>query len=350
MTEDYRVSQSKVKTWRRCHAAYDYKYVQKLRKKRKSRPLQFGTMIHEMLELHCNGLDPFSYLDGLRSDVEAMKLFKQERDEFGDILEDVEDIMTDYFNHYDDDEDLVFVRKRKRQAEHHFEIELFPGVIWNGKIDNLVITPNKLRWLGEHKSFKRRPSDDDRWRSLQGATYIRANDILGWEPLDGLLWDYVKSKPPAIPHILQDGSMSQKKLDTLPAKIRRVAKERGEKANEYPQLMASAEKNMGEYFFRVHAPVQPQVVDMVFEDFEATVKEMVKGHGKCSDMNIDMHCSWCDYEPLCRAKLQGLDIDFTKEREYRDGTKTKSDYKEPDPAIIHRASFEDVQKFGKQRK
>ena len=33
-------------------------------------------------------------------------------------------------------------------------------------------------------------------------------------------------------------------------------------------------------------------------------------------MNIERHCSWCDYEPLCRARLQGNDFDFIKERQY----------------------------------
>jgi len=131
MSEGFKVSQSKVKTYRRCHQAYHYRYVEKLRKKGKSRPLQFGTMIHEALERHFNGDDPMAYFEELRNDVAAMKLFAQERDEYGDILEDTQDIIADYLEYWDSD-NLRPVRKARRGAEHTFEIELFPGIIWNG--------------------------------------------------------------------------------------------------------------------------------------------------------------------------------------------------------------------------
>lgn len=341
-TDKFLVSQSKVKTFRRCHQAYHYRYVEKLKRKRKSRPLQFGTMIHKMLERHINGDDPMDYLVELQADVAQMKLFAQEREEYGDIITDVADIITDYIEHYQDD-GLRFVRKKGRGAEHSFEIEIMRDVIWNGKLDAIAVTPNKLRWLVEHKTFTRRPSDDDRWRNLQSVTYFRANDILGWQPLDGALWDYIKSKPPAIPGLLKDGSLSSKNIDTLPSTIRRViAEQEGADETAYAWLMEKAERNRSEYFERIHTPVNRAVADMVFADFEATVREMVDKHGKCSDMNIDKHCGWCDYEPLCRAKLQGLDVDYMMEREYTNGSTDKKDDDEVTP--VHKAGWEDFVK------
>lgn len=328
MSNVFKVSQSKVKTFRRCHQAYDYRYVQKLRRKRKSRPLQFGTMIHEALERHFNGDDALEYFEELRNDVAAMKLFAQEREEYGDILVDTKDIITDYLDHWADD-GLRPVRKAGRGAEHTFEIELMPGVVWNGKIDAIAKTPNKLRWLVEHKTYTRKPNEDDRWRNLQSVTYFRANDILGWQPLDGCLWDYIKSKPPAIPAVLKDGTLSSKKIDTLPSTVERVIAEHDGNLGKVDALRSMAVKNRSEYFQRIHTPVNRAVADLVFKDFEATVREMVDNHGKCSDMNIDKHCSWCDYEPLCRAKLQGLDVDYIKEREFTDGTKPETDSEKP---------------------
>lgn len=335
MSNIFKVSQSKVKTFRRCHQAYHYRYVEKLRKRGKSRPLQFGTMIHEALERHFNGDDPREYFDELRNDVAAMKLFAQERDEYGDILEDTQDIITDYLEFWNSDS-LRPVRKARRGAEHTFEIELFDGVIWNGKIDAIAKTPNKLRWLVEHKTYSRRPNDDDRWRNLQSVTYFRANDILGWQPLDGCVWDYIKSKPPALPGTLKDGTLSTKKIDTLPSTVERVIAEHDpDKLGKVDALRIMAEKNRPEYFQRIHTPVQRDVVDMVFADFEATIREMVDNHGCVSDMNIDKHCSWCDYEPLCRARLQGLDVDFVKERNYTDGTKNKKDRDDDKKPVVH---------------
>lgn len=332
----FRVSQSKVKTWRRCHHAYHLRYVEEIRKKRKSRPLQFGTMIHEALERYLNGDDPMDYFDGLEKDVKAMKLFAQEREEYGDILNDTRDIVTDYMDYWAPHQ-VRPIRKKGRGAEHTFEIEIFTDVIWNGKIDAIIKTPNKLRWLMEHKTYTRKPSDDDRWRNLQSVTYFRANDILGWQPLDGCLWDYIKSKPPAIPGILKDGTLSSKKIDTLPSTVLRVIESHEGETGKANALMEMAEKNRSEYFQRIHTPVNTNVADIVWNDFETTVREMVEKHGKCSDMNIDKHCSWCDYELLCRSKLQGLDTDYILEREYVDAKKQKTDNDEKPPVHIARA-------------
>ena len=170
MSAPFRVSQSKVKTFRRCHQAYAFRYIDKLRKKRKPRALQFGTMIHEGLERYCNGKDPLDYIEELEDDVAAMKLFAQEREEYGDILEDVADILDAYAEYWEaTDDENVFVRKAKRQAEHSFDIEIFPNVIFNGKIDFVMQTPNRLRWLGEHKTYSRKPGEDERWRNLQST-------------------------------------------------------------------------------------------------------------------------------------------------------------------------------------
>ena len=342
MSNHFKVSQSKVKTYRRCHQAYHHKYVEKLRRKRKSRPLQFGTMIHEALERHFNGDDAMEYFEDLRNDVAAMRLFAQEREEYGDILVDTEDIIADYLDYWDDAE-LRPVRKAGRGAEHTFEIELMPGIIFNGKIDLIGKTPNKLRWLVEHKTFSRRPNDDDRWRNLQSVVYFRANDILGWPSLDGCLWDYVKSKPPALPGTLKDGTLSTKKIDTLPATVERVIAEHDpKKLGKVDALRGMAEKNRPQYFQRIHTPVNRAVADLVFDDFEKTVREMVDNHGCVSDMNIDKHCGWCDYEPLCRAKLQGLDVDYVKEREYTDGTKNKKDNQNDEKPVVHKVDHDQV--------
>lgn len=297
-------------------------------------------MIHSMLERHINGDDPMEFLEELQQDVDQMKLFRQEREEYGDIITDVGDIITDYIEHWEND-GLRFIRRAGRGAEHTFEIELLPGVIWTGKIDAIAQTSQKLRVLVEHKTFTRKPNDDDRWRNLQSVTYFRANDILGWPRLDGCLWDYIKSKPPQAPGILKDGTLSSKRIDTLPSTINRVLDSQGVAYTDKQaaSLIAMAEKNRTEYFSRHITPVNRAVADMVFSDFEATVVEMVKCEENRPNrwpMNVDKHCSWCDYEPLCRARLQGLDVDYIMDKEYTNGKDRKAGDDEEDKAPIHR--------------
>lgn len=311
--DDFRVSQSKVKTFRKCHRSYHNRYVEKLRRKRVKRPLMFGRVVHEMLDAHANADDPFQVLDQIN--LRDQKMFAAERDEYGDLITDIRLIMTDYFNYWSD-RDMTYIRKNKRSAEHEFEIEIFPNVIWNGKIDAMGKTPNKLKWLVENKTFTRMPGEDERWRNLQSATYLRAVDMLGWPSMDGTCWNYIRSKSPPRPGILQDGTISRKKLDTLPSAVLEVINENDLEEEYYREFIASLDSGLADWFTRIHTPVSRSVVDKVFADFEETIRQMIDNHGKVKSMCIDRHCGWCDYEPLCRAELQGSDVDFIREREY----------------------------------
>jgi len=314
-SKDFRVSHSKVSTFRRCRRAYWYKYVMKLRKRRKSRPLQFGTMIHLMLEAFANGDDPFDVLDEMAK--KQGKLFRAEVEAYGDIVEDVRCIMTEYFEHWDDSS-LVFQRINKRGAEHKFEIELRDGIMLVGKIDGIAKTPNKLRWIVEHKSFGHGgiPNEDVRWRNTQSTSYTRVNDILGWKPVDGTCWDYLKSKPPASPQILKSGKMSQRGIDSLPSRVLGVLEEHDLDPKDFKTLIDSATKNRGNYFARIFNPTKRRVVDYLWQDLIETATEMAELHGKVKARTIDKHCSWCDFETICRAELQGSDPDYIIEKEY----------------------------------
>lgn len=313
-SDKFRVSQSKVKTYRKCRRAYHYKYVEKLRAKRKSRALTFGSLVHQMIERDAEGEDPMSVLEEL--DVESLKLFAAEKAEYGAIIEDTTRIMSEYFAHWGEDQNPLHpARIKGRSAEHSFDIEILPDIVWNGKID-MIGRRSGLRWLVEHKSFKRRPNDDSRWRNLQSVSYFKAMEMLGWPAVDGVCWDYIWSKAPIFPGLLQNGQLSQKSIDTLPSSVMEAIRAHKKQAKDYPALLKQAKDNRSKWFFRVYTPVNEEVKESIFTEFVDTIKEMADNHGVKKDMNPENHCAWCDFEPLCRARLQGLDYEFTKERQY----------------------------------
>lgn len=321
MSNLFKVSQSKLKVYRRCKRAYWNKYVEKLKRKRVGRPLQFGRMVHEMIEEYANGRDPMKYLDKIAKRDE--KMFKSQREELGNIVGDVRTIMGEYFDYWEsvpEGKRIKYMKLNGKSAEHTFEVEISDGIVATGKIDNFAVTPNKLKWLTEHKSGARIPNEDHRWRSLQSAMYLRIADMLGLPSLDGTLWDYIRSKPPTRPQILKGGQLSARGLDTLPTVVFDAMKEAKLKLGDpkYKGLIKQADQNRSAYFQRVFSPVKKKVVDILFNDFVHTAREMADHHGdpKHSEMNIDRHCEWCEYEPLCRALLQGLDVDFIIAKEY----------------------------------
>lgn len=317
--KEFKVSQSKARTKRSCNYMYHLRYVEKIRKRTKSRPLQFGSIVHSMLEAHAEGDDPFDTLDEIAK--ENKKVFAAEREMYGELVDDIRQIMTEYFQYYPE-KDLRFERRDKKSGEFEFNIDLahydpgLAGIIWNGKIDAIGKTPNKLRWIVERKTFSRKPNDDERWRNLQSSTYIEVVNVLGWGQVDGMCWDYIRSKPPTRPGVLKDGSMSQKNIDTLPITIRETAIEMKLNPKEYGGFIQRSRDDLSVWFQRIHTPVQPEVVKSVMADFLTDVRRMADEHGKVKTKNIGRHCSWCDYEGICRAELQGLDVDYIRQKDY----------------------------------
>src|SRR4051812_32060336 len=93
-----RLSNSKVKTFRRCERQYYYKYVKKLRPKRKAVQLERGTWIHEMLQAHYDG----EGWKGVWQDLtlEFNNLFEEEREDLGDLPGETKRIMRSYLRRW----------------------------------------------------------------------------------------------------------------------------------------------------------------------------------------------------------------------------------------------------------
>lgn len=309
------VSQSRVKSFRKCRKQHHNKYVLGLRKKVKSRSLMFGSVIHRMIEADANADDPFETLDKVSETNE--KLFKSEREAYGELVSDIRVIMTDYFEYWDKHKKaIVYSRRAGRSAEHLFEIDIADGLKFKGKID-AVGKSQKMRWLVEHKSFKRMPSEDDRWKSVQSGAYIRAIQMMGWwTDLEGTLWDYVGNKEPATPKILESGKISEAQLNSLPGRVRAFLKTQKAKEKDYPKLMKQVTENRDNWFLRIYTPLNEQVVQTTWDDFLETALEIQRVGETSKTRSIDQHCNWCDFKALCQAEIAGLDVDFVIQREY----------------------------------
>jgi hypothetical protein len=307
------ISQSKVKTYRQCRRAFHNKFVLGLQKKKKSRPLVFGSLIHELIEAELEGHDWEDVLDSI--DLRDGKMFKREREMYGNLIEDIRDIMRDYVIYWGDD--FKPIKFKGRRSEHEFRIELEDGIWFTGKIDT-VGKAKRMIWLGEHKSFSRMPSEDERWRSVQAAVYFRALEEMGFPPIDGIMWDYISSKPCNVPgQTTKTGRISQARIDTLPSRLKRWVKDEGLDRKDYKKLFEDAKANRRNRFIRLYSPIKARVVDNIWDDFVDTAVEIRDFFGKKKDQNIGRHCSWCDYQMLCKAEATGSDLDWLLEREYQ---------------------------------
>lgn len=276
----------------------------------------FGTIMHSIAEADAEREDWTTVLDKI--ELDNKKLFKREIEMYGDLIQDMRDIMTDYFDYWENHptDAIKPIKHDGRRSEHEFRIELSKGIWFTGKID-MVGKARSMRWVVEHKTFSRMPGEGDRWRSVQGASYFRALEYMGFDTIDGVLWDYVSSKPCNVPgELTPTGKVSQRQIDSLPSRVERWIKENGYKKKEYAKLLEDAKYNRRNRFIRIYTPVKRPVVDMIWREFIETADEMAQTHGTKKAQNIGRHCDWCDYNGLCKAEATGSDVDWIIDREY----------------------------------
>jgi len=315
-----KVSQSKIKAWRKCRRSYHYAYVENLRKKKGPRPLKIGTLIHRMGELQVCGKPIQNAVDELS--VEELNLFETEREEYGDIIQDSLDIMTGYEEYWASNP-VKPVMFRDRLAEHEMEVTLTPTIRLTGKADWVVRTRNKRTWLSDRKTGKKQLSDSQMWRNVQSTVYHRMWEELGMKPLDGTMWDLIWSKGPSEPKINKDGSISKAAIVTLPVVVRRfLKKHKNLDKDQVRHLLDVAVENQSRYYNRVFMPRNPEVERILLRDFITTAREIERGHGKRKGRNLDWHCDSCQFNNLCQARLLGLDYDFVKRTQYAVDTET----------------------------
>lgn len=303
--------------------AYHYKYDLKLRKKVKSRPLQFGSIIHQLMEAYYEGEDVQETFDEINR--QSGKMFAEEREVYGNIMEAAITIFNEYMEHYEKSM-LKPIRWRKQWAEHWFEVEIASDIVLVGKIDLIAKTANKQKGLVEIKTFNRMPSAEFRWKNTQAMSYVKVIQMLGGPSVDIVVWDYVHSKEPSVPKLLKKGGFSTAPCNTLPSVLMETAQASGIEVKPTDLIYKMAMANRNSYFERVVNPIRQTVVDAVFEELVASAKALRDEKDRPPFRSIDRHCDWCDYSPLCRADITGGDVEFVKKGLYQIETK---DHKDP---------------------
>ena len=304
------VSHSKLNTWRKCHRAYYYKYVDKLIKKVKSGALQRGSIIHECIEAYNSGKSWKKVFKRFEKDFYE-NTFEEERVILGDIPKMVESLMENYVAAYEDD-DLEYLAN---EQEFLLPLGKFPeGKIYiTGYIDALV-KDTKGCWVLERKTYSRSPDLDFLVFNSQSGIYSWACEQLNF-PIKGTLWEIIKASEPSGPRILKSGEVSQAKIDSTPYTIEKWLRENGFDPKEYTPLINSC--SFEDYFTRRGVLVNKPVVKSLMSDVITTSREILSyGDNIPQDRNLTRNCAFCDYKEICQAELMDLDSDYIKKKSY----------------------------------
>lgn len=308
------LSFSSIRDWKTCRQLSYYKKVKKLRRKRVGMALRRGDLIHKVLEAYHKGKQ--DWLDVIKEAREAFaQLTEEEQTFYGTLPDEVERLMTGYFEKYRGQLGRTIAAEVEFGQNNGPSIEILPGVFVRGKIDRVYMDPRGL-WVEEHKSTSMNwPTEGFRLYDLQSALYIRVIEKMGWGTPLGVVYDYIKTKPPIVPKLLKKGGLSRaKKMRTDYPTYLNAIKENNLNPADYLEELERAKQNV--FYERKHLPKPPHIIDALLEELRVISIEMPRLI-HYPYRNLRRECETrCEFFPICSAELLGLDVDFILKTEY----------------------------------
>lgn len=331
---------SMLKTFLRCPKQAEYKYHRRLKPKMVSKPLNKGKWMHSLYEAYYKGEDwkPVH----AKLSLAFSKLFDEEKDMLGDLPRECASLMRSYLWHYADHQWEVM------GVEQMLECELPDGTIFRGKYDMLIEDEYGI-WLVDHKNHKKFPNFGFRMLDTQAPRYIWAARKLGI-PVQGFIWNYVKTAPMTTPTLIQDHSRLSKPtmkscdFQTAARALKGYKEEFGLDLEPYKPWLrtlkghryAYGEPQTSDYFQRIVFEMPQEMLDRAavatfhtslrMHDYDFTQTDAV-------ERVVDRSCDYmCSYTQLCQMELYGGNTDLILRKNYGVGDPMDYYYDERDSA------------------
>lgn len=313
-------SWSEIKTYQRCPKQHEYKYLERLVPRAKSRPLFLGNWVHAALQTHYASGD--WRLGHNEYVAEWNKLFEEEkialrtrgRQVSPPFPEIVERIMKSYvfYNREDEWEPIAI--------EQEFEVDT-PLVIGGkrlklkGIIDLIVKDGDGLLWVVDHKTAGTIPAPTS-FHAMDPQLMLypwAAKKAWGWD-VAGIYYNYVKSRPPSLPKINKNGTLSKAKIVTDYPTLFRFLKGNGYDPNDFRDQLIPLRKR-SPFLKRYKYPREATVTKEILLDVLSVAKHSREDNRRTRTITRDC-ASMCSFHDLCRAELNGLDTTMMRKHNF----------------------------------
>lgn len=309
----YVVTHSMIKAFRGCPRQTLYKQVDRLKPRVIGQPLKRGTWMHLLLEEHHSGRDWRKVHAALCA--QFAELMDEEKDYYGDLPRECERMMEAYVWHYKADPWKV------HEVEYTLEAEFPDGTLYRGKVDAIVENQFGL-WIADHKTHGNLPDHTFRLLDAQSALYLWAAYKMGI-PVQGFIWNYIRTKAPSVPAMLKNGSRLSKRLGdtdylTFTREVKRLQREEGYRIRRddvemqrrlRAQAYVPGEPQLSPFFRRDVLEKDDAMIKRVASEAYHTAKRMASYPFQQRDIverNVTTTCSrFCGYRDLCTVELIG---------------------------------------------
>jgi hypothetical protein len=310
---------SMLTTFRRCPRQAMYKFHDEIRPKKVQRPLKMGAWFHELLEYYYKGLDWRAQHEVIRN-REENQFFDEE---LGDVPNAVLRLMKSYLWHYQLEAKYGF---KVLEVEKLYQTEWPDGTLYQCMVDLLVEWQGGL-WLWDHKLRSQLPNHMQRLLDSQSLLYLwcaRRNGIR----VKGFIWNYIRMKPPGIPKVLKDGTLSKRKIETDYPHFSKAVRD----ANIDPEMYAETLRRlkslywrpnkvqMSPFFQRVEMEKDDDTIKRMALEMYHTKKRMARYNFDQRDSverTIDRSCGFmCGYNKICSTELFGGNADQVRRLDY----------------------------------
>ena len=191
--------------------------------------------------------------------------------------------------------------------------------------DKIAEDEQGLKFLWETKTGKKIPPEEFRLWDLQTIIYVWGARQVGF-PLDGILWDYLRTKPPAVPKLLKDGSLSKRqKIDTTCRTYKKAIKDNKLDIADYKDILKKIKSNESTFYRRIKLPIAEKTLNRIIDDARKSSLEIYYMQDHPIREISGFNCRRCFYKSLCYAELRGLDADFIRSSEFKKMEKKKED-------------------------
>lgn len=315
-----RLSNAKVRTWRRCPKQYEFRYVLGLTPKRREARLEMGSWLHELLMTHYDGEDWRERHRLLTA--RYANLFEEEREELGDIPTEAERLMRSYLLRYRH-EDQSF---RVIDTELDEVLTLPNGLEFNFIIDLIVEEADGGLWLWDHKFLSSFMPADFMLIDAQLTRYFWGAEKLGYSPLRGVIFNEVLTVAPTVPEQLKSGELTRRQnLASDAYTYLREIKRLGLDPKDYTDVLRRLKSTQDERFFRrTRLPKDRPTTQTMMAELVMSAREIKRAQGKGEfPRTPEKSCRWeCPFLEPCVIQLQGGDISDVLKMRYT--TKPKS--------------------------